>query len=90
MRKDYLNNYVIIDCPPNLSILTVNAILASDYYVVPVIPEELSTFGLRLIQRRIGELKELYPDDVKIEFAGAVLNRVDMERRSYLLLREID
>ncbi|MEW6425431.1 MAG: hypothetical protein AB1523_11950 [Bacillota bacterium] len=62
--------------------------MASDYYVVPVIPEELSTFGLRLIQRRIGELKELYPDDVKIEFAGAVLNRVDIRRKDHIRIAE--
>jgi chromosome partitioning protein len=84
--EDY--DYIIIDCPPNLSILTANAILASDYYVVPVIPEKLSTYGLNLIKRRIGELKVPYPDDVKIKYAGAVLNRIDIRRTDHIELAE--
>lgn len=81
-------DYIIIDCPPNLSILTANAIIASDYYVVPVIPEKLSTFGLELIKRRIAGLKEIYSDDIKIKYAGAVLNRVDIRRNSHIELAE--
>lgn len=81
-------DYIIIDCPPNLSILTANAIIASDYYVVPVIPEKLSTYGLELIKRRIAGLKEIYSDDIKIKYAGAVLNRIDIRRNSHIELAE--
>lgn len=81
-------DYIIIDCPPNLSILTANAIIASDYYIVPVIPEKLSTYGLNLIKVRIRELKERYPNDVKIKYAGAILNRVDIRRNNHIELAE--
>ena len=46
-------DYIICDCPPNLSILTRNGIFASDCFVVPVIPDYLSTSGLLLLFRRL-------------------------------------
>ena len=39
-------DYVLIDCPPNLGLITLNGIYVSDYYVIPVIPEILSTYGI--------------------------------------------
>lgn len=44
-------DYVIIDCPPNLGILTVNAICASSEVIIPVEPSRFSVEGLnRLIE----------------------------------------
>lgn len=39
-------DYVIIDCPPATKIVSQNAIAASDGYVIPVIPDELSSRGV--------------------------------------------
>lgn len=39
-------DYVLIDCPPNLGLITLNGIYVSDYYVIPVIPDILSTYGI--------------------------------------------
>lgn len=47
-------DYIIIDCAPNLYSLTKNCMLASDYYVVPMIPDYLSTAGYHLL------IKEIY------------------------------
>ncbi len=46
-------HYIIIDCAPNLYSLTKNCILASDYYVVPMIPDYLSTAGFHLLIEEI-------------------------------------
>lgn len=78
IREDY--DYIFIDCPPSLSPLTSNAIVASDYFVVPIIPEELSLQGIDLLQNRIRELKNTYPY-VKAEFMGSIMNKVDIRRR---------
>ncbi len=40
---------VILDCPPNLYSITKNALLFSDYYVAPAIPDLLSTYGIRTL-----------------------------------------
>lgn len=37
---------VLIDCPPNLGIVTQNGLNISDYYLIPTIPDHLSTYGI--------------------------------------------
>jgi chromosome partitioning protein len=48
-------DYVIIDCPPTISIFTEAAILASDKYIVPIRPDPLSVLGLPLLERYIAD-----------------------------------
>lgn len=52
---DKLKEYdiVLIDCPPNLGIITLNGILISDYYLIPCIPDIMSTYGIPQILNRI-------------------------------------
>ena len=57
VSSDY--DYIIIDCPPNLYLMTQNALLASDYYVVTAIPDHLSTIGLNTLQRKVGEMDKM-------------------------------
>jgi chromosome partitioning protein len=53
-------DYVIIDCPPNFNIVTKNAIIASDYVIVPAKPDYLSTLGISYLQRNLNELIKDY------------------------------
>jgi chromosome partitioning protein len=48
-------NFVLIDCPPNLGIITLNGLRISDGYIIPTIPDVLSTYGIPQIQRRVRE-----------------------------------
>ena len=48
--------WIIIDCPPNLYLMTQNALHASDYYVVTAIPDHLSTIGLNILTRKVGDI----------------------------------
>lgn len=49
-------DYIIIDCPPNLYLVTQNALAASDYFVVTALPDHLSTIGLNILRDRVGRL----------------------------------
>lgn len=49
-------DYVLIDCPPNLYLMTQNALLASDWYVIPAIPDHLSTIGLNILRRKADQI----------------------------------
>ena len=49
-------DWVIIDCPPNLYLMTQNALHASDYYVVTAIPDHLSTIGLDILTRKVKQI----------------------------------
>jgi chromosome partitioning protein len=67
-------DYVIIDCPPTISIFTQAAILASDKYLVPIKPDPLSVIGLPLLERWLEE----YTDDAgtNVEAVGLVFTLV--------------
>lgn len=70
IRTEY--DIILIDCPPTESMLTMAAYLASDYVLVPVKPEFLSTIGLPLLERSLEEFRGLYKKN--IELLGIVFN----------------
>ncbi len=49
-------DYISLDCPPNLYLMTKNALFASDWYVVTVIPEYLSVIGLQILTRKVNHI----------------------------------
>lgn len=49
-------DFVLIDCPPNFNIVTKTAIVASDWILVPTIPDQLSILGIGELKRHIEEL----------------------------------
>jgi chromosome partitioning protein len=64
---------ILIDCPPTESILSTAAYLSSDYILVPVKPDYLSTIGLPLIVNSIEDFKQEFAGH-NIELAGIVFN----------------
>jgi chromosome partitioning protein len=56
VEDDY--DYILIDCPPNLYLMTQNALIASQWYVVTAIPDHLSTIGLNILQRKVRNIGE--------------------------------
>lgn len=72
-NHDY--NCVIIDCPPSLSLLTVNALIAAHYLLLPVQAEFYALEGLgQLLETMQLVRKGLNPD---LELLGVVLTMVD-------------
>lgn len=45
-------DYVLIDCPPNLGLITLNGLRISNGYIIPTIPDVLSTYGIPQIISR--------------------------------------
>ena len=43
-KKKY--DFIIFDCPPATKLVSQNALAASDYYLIPVIPDEMSSRGV--------------------------------------------
>ncbi len=53
-------DYVLIDCPPGLSLFSSTALFASDFFISPIIQEPLSLQGVNLVQQRVNELNTHY------------------------------
>lgn len=68
-------DYIIIDCPPTLSLLTLSAYLASEYYLIPIKPDYLSSLGLPLLERGLQEYDELHGHSLTL--LGIVFTMVD-------------
>ena len=44
IKQNY--DYIIIDCPPSNNLITQSAFLMSDYYIIPTVPDKISTKGV--------------------------------------------
>lgn len=67
-------DYVLIDCPPNLGFITRNGIEISDYFLIPTIPDTLSTYGMPQIIKSIEQFSRERPL-LKIRCLGLVVTK---------------
>jgi len=84
-KADY--DYVLIDCPPNLGILTINAIRASSEIIIPV---EASRFSLEGLDQLLGII-DLVKDRLNhtVSFRVLVVNFDSRLRHSFTILERI-
>lgn len=75
--KEY--DHVLIDCPPSLSALTINALTASTNVVIPIQLDVFSIQGLEQILETIGEVKS--SSNKKLNIAGVLPVLVDRRKR---------
>lgn len=83
IKNEY--DYIIIDTNPSFSILTLNALFASDEILIPIKPEYDSILGLNYLFDTIKEIEEL---GVKIKINGILAVMVDKRRNSSKLILE--
>ena len=77
-------DYIFIDTPPALSILTVNAFTASDYIIIPMLADIFSLQGIAQLSETIDRVKKYCNPNLKIE--GIVLTKFN---KRTILGREI-
>jgi chromosome partitioning protein len=64
LRTKY--NHIIIDCPPSLGLLTVNALAAADQVIIPIQCEYLAMRGLSLLLDTIEKVKARLNRDLRV------------------------
>lgn len=77
IRKDY--DYILIDCPPSLSLSTINAMTASDSILIPVEAEYLAMRGMGKLTTVLEDVKNNLNKNVKIE--GIVITKYDNRKK---------
>lgn len=73
IREDY--DYILIDCPPSLGLLTLNALTASHSFIIPIQCEYYALEGLSQLMETVRNVKRLYNGCLEIE--GVLLTMYD-------------
>ncbi|MBR3631872.1 MAG: ParA family protein [Elusimicrobiaceae bacterium] len=73
LRKMY--QYIIIDCPPSLGLLTLNALMAADSVITPVQCEYYAMEGLAHFMSTISKIRQFLNNNLKLD--GGVLTMYD-------------
>jgi len=77
VKKEY--DYILIDCPPSLSLLTVNALTTSDNVIIPILLDVLSLQGLRQIIGTMDKIKHAFNEDLQL--LGVLAVNVDERKK---------
>lgn len=86
--RDYYD-YCLIDCPPALNQLSINALVASDYCIIPVACEYLAFRGLEMLNDTISQVQENLNPELKVLGVVATFhNRTIHARENLNRLRE--
>ena len=70
-------DYILIDCPPNMGLITLNGLCISDGYIIPTIPDILSTYGIPQIINRVDKFSKNIGK--KIACLGIVATKVRLQ-----------
>lgn len=75
LMDGYLFDFILIDCPPSLNLLTVNAMVSAHSVLVPLQSEFFALEGLSQLMLTIREVRQTANPDLRIE--GVVLTMYD-------------
>lgn len=81
-------DFVFVDTGPELGLMMTTALIAADYYMIPMIPSGYDLKGLKLLLKAVGQIRERYQPDLSL--LGVLLSKVkrtklDQEIRELLL-----
>lgn len=68
-------DYIFLDCPPSLGLITINALCASDSFLVPIQCEYYALEGLAQLMATVRQIKRLYNPQLELE--GVLLTMYD-------------
>lgn len=74
-NAEHDNDYIIIDCPPAVGMLTINALVAADSVIIPIQCEYLALEGVADLVKTIGKVKQNFNHSLNIE--GILLTMYD-------------
>ncbi len=84
--KDFGFDFILIDCPPSLSLLTINAMVAANSVLIPLQSEFFALEGLSQLMLTVREVRATANEKLRIE--GIVLTMFDSRNNLSILVEE--
>ncbi len=82
-------DYVLLDCPPHVGILLVNALVAADLVIIPIQTDFLALYGIRLLFDTMRLLNKVLPQPVRFKALATMHDRrASACRRILRLMRD--
>ncbi|MDL2306398.1 ParA family protein, partial [Bacteroides sp. OttesenSCG-928-D19] len=78
LPKENKFDYILIDCPPSLGLLTLNALTAADFLIIPVQAQFLAMRGMAKIMNIISIVQERLNPNLKV--GGIVITQYDKRK----------
>ena len=90
LLEDYRGryNYILIDCPPSLGIVTTNALVASDRLYIPLTAEALPMKGLAMLDDVVGEVRKRV--NPSLELGGVFFTRFNNRNLNKEVVKKIE
>lgn len=73
VREEY--DFIFIDCPPSLGLLTINALTVADAFIVPIQSEFYALEGVAQLMNTVELVKKIFNPNIKLE--GVVMTMYD-------------
>ncbi|MEN3011018.1 MAG: AAA family ATPase [Candidatus Bipolaricaulaceae bacterium] len=74
-------DYILLDCPPSLGVLTILALVAADKVIIPVQAEFLALIGLRHLHRLIEEIKKRFNPGLQAKILRTMVDTRTLHNR---------
>lgn len=84
VTQDY--DFALIDCPPSIGVLTINALTASSYVIIPVEAEAFALKGMMKLTETIEKVRDRLNDHLKI--MGVLITKYDQRKTTNKLIQE--
>lgn len=78
MRSEY--DAIILDCPPSLSLLPINALVGADWFIIPVEPHYLSLEGVGSLLDTVSDVRDGIGDVA--DLLGIAITRADFRAKA--------
>jgi chromosome partitioning protein len=82
LRPDY--DYVLIDCPPALNLLTLNALVAAHFVVIPVECEFYGLDGISLLMKTITQVQKNKNLNPALRIGGVIPTKLDQRKNMHI------
>ncbi len=85
IRYEY--DHIIIDCPPQASLLSNNCYGAADEIIIPVFPGTYSVDGMVILKRQLDSIKRFFNPDLQV--VGILITNADTGTKASIRIKEL-